>query len=83
MLIHAAGESSPGDLPPSTYAVALSCRDEAELQALAVRLETAGLRHHLVRESDAPYNGQLMAIGLFPVKKSQARRCLSSLPKSK
>ena len=83
MFIHAAGESSPGNLPSSTYAVALTCRDEAELHALAIRLDAAGLRHHLVREPDEPYNGQLMAIGIAPTLKSHVRRIVANLPSAK
>jgi hypothetical protein len=80
-LIHAAGHSAgAGQLPQDTFAIALSCRDEGALRAMAERLERAGLRHHLVHEPDPPYNGQLMAIGLEPGYKSQFRKLLSNLP---
>lgn len=65
-LIHAAGESSPGNLPENTHAVALYAKDEEELLALAKRLEDAKIAHRLIREPDAPYNGAAMAIGLVP-----------------
>lgn len=79
-LIHAAGESSPGNLPKTTFAVALTCRDESELQQLAIRLDHAGISFKLICEPDEPYNGQLMAIGILPVRKSRVRRLLSNLP---
>ncbi len=79
-LIHAAGESSPGNLPASTFAVALTCRDENELQQLAIRLDRDGCDFVLIREPDAPYHGQLMAIGVRPTLKSKVRRSLSNFP---
>ncbi len=79
-MIHAAGESSPGNLPNSTFAVALTCRDESELQQLAIRLDHAGIAFKLIHEPDAPYNNQLMAIGVMPVKKSVVKKLLSNLP---
>lgn len=66
-LIHAAGESSPGDLPPGTHAVALAAADEPALEELARRLTFDGLPHVQIREPDAPWNGALMAIGLRPL----------------
>ena len=80
-LIHAAGHSSPGtNLPSGTFAIALSCQDEAELRSLSERLEVAGIPHHRINEPDEPYNGQLMAIGLPPAYKSTYRRYISNLP---
>jgi hypothetical protein len=79
-IIHAAGESSPGRLPRGTYAVALAARDEAELSAIEARLRRAGVRLKAIRESDPPYSGRLMALGLTPMPKSVLRQHLSSLP---
>lgn len=80
-IIHAAGHSAGvGQLHQSTYAVALSCRDEGDLRALAERLKAAGVPLHLIHEPDAPYNGQLMAIGLEPNYKSRFKKFLSNLP---
>lgn len=79
-LIHAAGESSPGNLPKTTYAIALTCRDEAELHELAIKLDAAGVTFKLIHEPDAPFLGQLMAIGIVPDRKSKLRRLLSNLP---
>lgn len=77
---HAAGESSPGDLPPCTHVVVLAARDEAHLREVAGRLRTAGVSHREVVEVDAPYTGQLMAIGCVPGRKEVVGRTLSSLP---
>lgn len=78
---HAAGESSPGNLDPGTYAVVLDARSEQELAAVERRLQLAGIAHVAVREPDAPYLGALTAIGLVPVQdRATARRALSSLP---
>jgi peptidyl-tRNA hydrolase len=79
-LVHAAGESSPGDLAEGTHAVVLTARNEAELVELERRLDLAGVAHVAIREPDAPYNGQLMAIGCVPARKEVLRRHLSSLP---
>ncbi len=79
-LVHAAGESSPGNLSPGTNAVVLGVPNEAALRAVAQRLEDAGIAFVRVEEPDAPYLGQLMAIGLRPARKEVVRRALSSLP---
>ena len=85
-LIHAAGESSSGQLPPETHAVALTCADEAELRSLADWLTAMGVRHRAIIEGDChcdatPYDGQMMAIGIEPQDKEALRRCgLSQLP---
>jgi hypothetical protein len=77
-LIHAAGESSPGELPPHTYAIALETPDEKALQELSSKLFLAGIRHKRIIESDAPWTGQLMALGIPPKKRSILKRYLSS-----
>lgn len=72
--IHAAGESSPGNLPPTTHAVALETPDEATLLDLEARLVQAGITHVAIREPDAPWNNQLMAIGITPQVRSKTLR---------
>ena len=67
-------------MPEGTYAVALSCRTEGELLALSERLKANEIPHKCVRESDAPYSGQLMALGLEPNYKSKFKKYLSNLP---
>jgi hypothetical protein len=79
-LIHAAGQSSPGNLPPGTYAVALTVPDEAALRALADDLGAAGLPRHLVVEDDAPYSGQAMALGIAPGDRKRLKPYLSRYP---
>jgi peptidyl-tRNA hydrolase len=66
-LIHAAGESSRGILPPHTFAVALAARDEAHLESLEQALRRFDIPHQAIREPDPPWNGALMAIGIVPV----------------
>lgn len=80
MIIHAAGESSPGGLTPDTYAVALTARDEAALASVSSRLRDRGVPLTEVREPNAPYDGALMALGLAPARKEVLRRLVSSLP---
>jgi hypothetical protein len=79
-LIHAAGESSPGNLSNETFAVCLAVPGEPELLALEARLIAAGIRHNSIREPDAPWNGQLMSIGICPCERSSVRKLLSNLP---
>lgn len=79
-MVHAAGESSPGNLPEGTYAVVLCAPNEDALVGLAAKLALTSIAHTRIRESDAPYTGQLMAIGLTPCPRSVGRKALSSLP---
>lgn len=76
--IHAAGESSPGNLSPHTHAVALGAKSEAELLRLESKLQEAGVRFVAIREPDLPYNNQLMAIGIVPMVRDKALRKLLS-----
>jgi hypothetical protein len=78
-LIHAAGESSPGDLHPGTYAIALAVPDEPALKQLAERLEAQGVPIHRIVESEGLFAGQLMAIGVKPGLKSERGQFLSTL----
>jgi len=80
MCVHAAGESSPGDLPGDTHAIVLAAKGETHLEAIRAKLEEAGIPHTAIREPDTPWNGALMAIGLRPGKKEVLKRYLSSLP---
>ena len=59
----------------------LSVASEAELRAVAGRLAGRGIGHTLVEESDEPYAGQAMSIGIELVEDRAAiRREVSSLP---
>lgn len=80
MLIHAAGESSPGNLPPHTFAIALEARDESHLDSISKKLFESGIAHKRIVETDAPYKNQLMAIGVRPMERSKVRPYLSELP---
>jgi len=66
-LVHAAGESAPGDLASGTIAVVLAARDEAHLEHLAAELRRLQIPHRPIREPDPPWNNALMAIGIVPV----------------
>jgi peptidyl-tRNA hydrolase len=65
-------------LAPHTYAIALHAKDEKELQELSFKLFKAGIRHKRIHESDAPWTGQLMAIGIPPQPRSRLKKILSS-----
>lgn len=79
-VVHAAGESSPGNLAPNTHAVVLVAKDEPELLALEQELAREGFFHVAIREPDAPWNGALMAIGLVPQDRKPLRKLLGRLP---
>lgn len=81
-LVHAAGESSPGDLPPHTTAVVLAARDRTHLEMIEVKLLRLGVPHVAIREPDEPWCNELMAIGVVPMDKGnkQLRRVTSQLP---
>lgn len=64
-LVHAAGESGPTE--PGTHAVVLSAKDQNHLLKIERQLTNHNIQHHSVREPDAPYYGELMAIGIFPI----------------
>ncbi len=78
-LIHAAGESSPGHLSTGTYAFALVVKDEGALREFALRLFMSGVPHKMILEPDAPWNGQLMAIGVCPGPRKKLRKYFSNL----
>lgn len=64
-LVHAAGETGPSK--PGTHAVVLSAKDEKHLLKIEHQLSRNKIKHHSIREPDSPWNGQLMAIGLYPI----------------
>jgi hypothetical protein len=77
---HAAGESSPGNLPANTHLVILAAEDEPSLAALAARLDARGAGPVRIHEDRAPYLGQLMAVGLPPGRKEVIGRHVRGLP---
>lgn len=80
-MIHAAGESSPGQLPPETRAIALHVPGEEALLSFEQQLQKSGFGFTSIREPDMPWNGQLMAIGLKPTPRTkELRRLMARLP---
>lgn len=79
-IVHAAGESSPGNLPSGTHAIVLVVPNETELRTILARLTLAKIKFCPIIEPDAPYYNALMAIGINPDKKEILRKYLSSLP---
>lgn len=63
--IHAAGESSTGDLPPGTRAVALAAKNESELEEIEKRLILRKIPHIAIREPDM--GNALTAVGICPL----------------
>lgn len=80
MLVHAAGESSPGGLPEDTFAIVLAVSSEIALLRERDRLRAAGVQLVEIREPDAPHHGALMALGLRPARKEDLRKHVSQLP---
>ena len=70
--MHAAGETSPGNLDSGTYAIVLAAEDESHLIRIANELRNAVIPFKLIREPDPPYNGAATAIGLWPTKDRKA-----------
>jgi hypothetical protein len=80
-LVHAAGESSPGGIPEGTHAVVLAAKSEMQLLSLEKKLLAKNIPHAAIREPDAPFFGQLMAIGLAPSQRTSAiKNILGNLP---
>lgn len=68
-IVHAAGETSTGDLPAGTHAVVLGVDSEEALKFLSRKLRAACVPHKPIIENDAPYTDQWMALGLSPAPK--------------
>jgi len=80
-VVHAAGESSPGNLPEGTHAIVLAVPDIRRLLETRRALEDAGIPHKLICEPDPPHNGAPTAIGITPTRDRRAiRRVLGRLP---
>lgn len=79
MVVHATGESLSEPHRPGMYAVVLG-GSESALKALAAQLDAAGVKHKTIVESDPPYLGQVMAVGICPASKEVLKRYVSSLP---
>lgn len=79
-LVHAAGESSFGNLPPNTHAVVLAARDEQHLLEIETLLLRDGVRHAAIREPDFPYLNAITAIGIVPIRRRELPKWISKLP---
>jgi len=77
-LVHAAGESSPGNLPNGTHAIVLSAKDEQELLVIEHQLLEAQIPHRAIREPDEPWKNSLMAIGIVPTADRKPIRSILS-----
>ena len=79
--VHAAGESAQNtEVPPNTHAVVLAVPDEKTLLDVEIKLIAADVEISAIREPDAPWNGQLMTIGIKPQPREKIRKLLSNLP---
>lgn len=72
---HAAGESSPGNLPSGTHAVILQA-SKNEIEALSSKLKEGNVPHVLVRDCDL--QNEVTALGIEPALKSKIRPWVSS-----
>lgn len=79
-LVHAVGESCQGPVPSGTYAVVLAVKNEDELLRVHAGLEKAGIRCVLIREPDAPFLNQAMAVGVTPCERLKVKKVLGRLP---
>lgn len=83
MFIHSAGESFKE--PPKTrgspiYAVALAAKNEEQLLRLERKLQASGIPHQAIREPDAPFNGELLAIGIQPIDRDRVKKLTKKFP---
>jgi peptidyl-tRNA hydrolase len=79
--VHAAGESAQNvTVPANTHAVVLAVPDEDSLLLIEAKLSKAGIEFASIREPDAPYFGQITAIGIKPQPREKIRKLLSNLP---
>lgn len=80
-IAHAAGESCEGPLPTGTYAIVLGVRNEDHLLEKAQLLWDGQVPHKIINEPDEPYDGEAMAIGIWPTRDVEdLRRFTSDLP---
>jgi hypothetical protein len=89
-ITHAAGESFAqfasltrhayvGSLIGNTTAIVLRVPDERALRLVERRLLKHDIQHVAVREPDPPWNGQLMTIGLWPMRRDAVPTFFSKL----
>ena len=68
-IVHAAGETSPGNLQSGTHAVVLEVADEASLKEVSAQLRAAGVPHKPIIEPDI--GNTWTAIGVAPLPKAR------------
>jgi peptidyl-tRNA hydrolase len=82
---HAAGESYAAFVRDDVYkresdeptsAVVLGVKSERQLKNLEKKLKRHHVKHFAMREPDAPWLGQLMAIGLWPTERDSVTHIL-------
>ena len=83
--VHAAGESAHlgpqghASIPPGTHAIVLEA-SPADLARLHAKLCRLNIPHAPVIESDPPFAGCLMALGLPPMTRPRGHQLFSNLP---
>lgn len=78
-LVHAAGESVIGWVPPKTHAVVLAAKDEAHLAKIERQLRRRDILHTAIREPDL--GDCITAIGITPTSdRKPLQKVLGSLP---
>lgn len=82
MVCHAAGESAFAgeELPPRTHAIVLAARDLNHLDSIAKILRMKGVAYVPIFESDVPYNGAFMAIGVVPAPTASIKKYFGGIP---
>lgn len=70
-------------LPLDTHAVSLVAPDEQALLMLEQTLIENKIPHAAIREPDAPWNNQLLAIGVVPCERILVKKILQKFSTSK
>lgn len=77
---HAAGSGSTQH-PPNTFVVVLAARSEEHLRSIHRKLELRDIDCTLIEETDPPFEGVAMSIGMGLVKdRTRVRKVVSNLP---
>lgn len=82
-ITHAASESAGlfgAPLPPHTFAVVLQVPDESGLLRLEEKLAKSCVESISIREPDPPFLGQITAIGVKPMLRSEIGKLLANYP---
>ena len=82
-IAHASGESAwlfGASLPKNTFAVILQTPGEEGLLKLEQKLAKHGIEFCTIREPDEPFLGQMTAIGVKPMLRSEIGKLLANYP---